>query len=134
MRRRSLSLSNLKLRAAFAENVRSRALLDGRIVPEGIELESIALSPGEIFARQLKGAEFDISDTSNSAPLSCRAKISPGESAIDSSSMPSGTMRPSSSARERTFSANAARSFRLLKLSDRRRIREVRNHLASKQL
>jgi 4,5-dihydroxyphthalate decarboxylase len=57
-------MSNLKLRAAFADNVRSRPLLDGRIAPEGIELESIALSPGEIFARQLKGAEFDVSDMS----------------------------------------------------------------------
>lgn len=57
-------MSNLKLRAAFADNVRSRALLDGRIAPEGIELDAIALSPGEIFARQLKGAEFDVSDMS----------------------------------------------------------------------
>jgi 4,5-dihydroxyphthalate decarboxylase len=57
-------VSSLKLRAAFAENVRSRALLDGLIAPDGIELESIALSPGEIFARQLKGAEFDVSDMS----------------------------------------------------------------------
>jgi 4,5-dihydroxyphthalate decarboxylase len=57
-------VSNLKLRAAFADNVRSRALLEGRIAPEGIELETIALSPGEIFARQLKGAEFDVSDMS----------------------------------------------------------------------
>jgi 4,5-dihydroxyphthalate decarboxylase len=57
-------MSNLKLRAAFADNVRSRPLLEGRIVPEGIDLESIALSPGEIFARQLKGAEFDVSDMS----------------------------------------------------------------------
>jgi 4,5-dihydroxyphthalate decarboxylase len=54
----------MKLRAAFAENVRSRPLLDARIAPEGIELEAVALSPGEIFARQLKGAEFDVSDMS----------------------------------------------------------------------
>jgi 4,5-dihydroxyphthalate decarboxylase len=57
-------MSNLKLSAAFADNARSRPLLDGRIAPEGIDLESIALSPGEIFARQLKGAEFDVSDMS----------------------------------------------------------------------
>lgn len=57
-------MGNLQLRAAFADNVRSRPLLDGRIAPDGIDLESIALSPGEIFARQLKGAEFDVSDMS----------------------------------------------------------------------
>ena len=62
-------MSNLKLRAAFADNVRSRPLLDGSITPKGIELASIALSPGEIFARQLKGAEFDVSDMSVSSLL-----------------------------------------------------------------
>lgn len=55
---------DLRLRAAFADNERSRPLLDGTIVPEGVALDAIALSPGEIFARQLKGAEFDVSDMS----------------------------------------------------------------------
>jgi len=58
------SMSKLRLRAAFADNERSRPLLDGSVAPEGIELDAIALTPGEIFARQLKGAEFDVSDMS----------------------------------------------------------------------
>jgi len=60
-------MTKLKLSAAFADNERSRPLLDGSVVPEGIELDSIALTPGEIFARQLKGAEFDVSDMSLSS-------------------------------------------------------------------
>ncbi|MGA2392190.1 MAG: PhnD/SsuA/transferrin family substrate-binding protein [Candidatus Lustribacter sp.] len=59
-----MNTTTLRLRAAFADNERSRPLLDGRIAPEGIELDAIALTPGEIFARQLKGAEFDVSDMS----------------------------------------------------------------------
>lgn len=54
----------MRLQAALADNPRSRPLLEGRVAPEGIELEAVALSPGEIFARQLKGAEFDVSDMS----------------------------------------------------------------------
>jgi 4,5-dihydroxyphthalate decarboxylase len=57
-------MTKLKLSAAFADNERSRPLLSGQVAPEGIELDSIALTPGEIFARQLKGAEFDVSDMS----------------------------------------------------------------------
>lgn len=54
----------MRLQAAFADNPRSRPLLEGRIAPEGVDLAAVALSPGEIFARQLKGAEFDVSDMS----------------------------------------------------------------------
>lgn len=57
-------MAKLHLKAAFVDNPRSRPLLDGRITPQGIDLETIALSPGEIFARQLKSAEFDVSDMS----------------------------------------------------------------------
>lgn len=62
-----MNTTTLRLRAAFADNERSRPLLDGSVAPQGIELDAIALTPGEIFARQLKKAEFDVSDMSLSS-------------------------------------------------------------------
>ena len=53
-----------KLRAAVVAGPRTRALIDGSVVPEGIDWEVTALGAGEIFARQLKGAEFDVSEFS----------------------------------------------------------------------
>lgn len=57
-------MARLQLKAAFVDKAGSRALLDGRIVPDGVELDTVALAAGEIFARQLKNAEFDVSDMS----------------------------------------------------------------------
>jgi 4,5-dihydroxyphthalate decarboxylase len=43
---------------------RTLPLLDGTVVPEGIRLEGLALSPGEMFRRQARNAEFDVCEFS----------------------------------------------------------------------
>jgi 4,5-dihydroxyphthalate decarboxylase len=43
---------------------RTIPLLDGSVTPEGIRLTGMALSPGEMFRRQARGAEFDICEFS----------------------------------------------------------------------
>jgi 4,5-dihydroxyphthalate decarboxylase len=46
---------------------RTQALIDGRVRPEGVELNYIALRPGETFWRQLNHEEFDASEMSLSS-------------------------------------------------------------------
>jgi 4,5-dihydroxyphthalate decarboxylase len=50
-------------------NARSLPVLDGRIKPDGITFQSTVLHPSEIFWRQLKFAEFDVSEMSLSSLL-----------------------------------------------------------------
>ncbi len=57
-------MARLELSAALYPNVRNQPLLDGRVSPEGIKLIGTGLTPGEMFWRQLKFAEFDISEMS----------------------------------------------------------------------
>ena len=59
--------SPLGLRAAFTENPRTRGILDGTCVPRGTAFDVIALGPGDLFARQLQSAEFDVSELSISS-------------------------------------------------------------------
>ena len=66
-RTRSGTPKRLELSLAIAPNPRTQAVLDGTVVPEGIELVSSAIFPSETFWRQLKYAEFDISEMSLSA-------------------------------------------------------------------
>ena len=56
--------TTLNLSAAFSPNSRTLPLLDGRVTPEGIRLYGTAVHPSEMFWRQLKFAEFDISEMS----------------------------------------------------------------------
>jgi 4,5-dihydroxyphthalate decarboxylase len=56
----------LELSIALSENENTRAVLDGRISPDGIRLIPTALHPSEMFWRQLKFAEFDVSEMSMS--------------------------------------------------------------------
>ena len=46
---------------------RTQALIDGRVRPEGVELNYVALKPGETFWRQLNHGEFDASEMSLSS-------------------------------------------------------------------
>jgi len=62
-------MSDLQLSIAMHPNARSRSVLDGRIKPEGIDLRATAMHPSEIFWRQLKFAEFDVSEMSMSSLL-----------------------------------------------------------------
>ena len=62
-------MSKLDLSAAFSVNERTRALLDGSVVPEGISWATTGVHPSEMFWRQLKFAEFDVSEMSVSSLL-----------------------------------------------------------------
>ncbi len=62
-------MADLQLSIAMQPNARSRAVLDSGIKPEGIELQFTALHPSEIFWRQLRFQEFDVSEMSMSSLL-----------------------------------------------------------------
>ncbi len=57
-------MAKLKLTVAGGSYDRTRALIDGTIQPEGIDLNYISLGPGEIFWRMLNNEEFDASEMS----------------------------------------------------------------------
>jgi 4,5-dihydroxyphthalate decarboxylase len=59
----------LELSAALGKHPRARALIDGSIAPAGIRLLGTALGGSETFWRQLKFAEFDVSEMSMSSLL-----------------------------------------------------------------
>jgi 4,5-dihydroxyphthalate decarboxylase len=59
----------LELSAALGDHIRARPLIDGRVAPEGIRLLGTTLGGSETFWRQLKFAEFDISEMSMSSLL-----------------------------------------------------------------
>jgi 4,5-dihydroxyphthalate decarboxylase len=54
----------LSLSLACGPFDRTLPLLDGSVVPEGIQLEGVALTPGEMFRRQARSAEFDVCEFS----------------------------------------------------------------------
>lgn len=64
-----MSAKKLVVSAALSENIRTRPLLSGRVAPEGIDLVSTAVHPSEMFWRQLKFQEFDVSEMSLSSLL-----------------------------------------------------------------
>src|SRR5258707_12441231 len=57
----------LELSIALARNENTQAILDSRITPDAIKLHPTALHPSEMFWRQLKFAEFDVSEMSMSS-------------------------------------------------------------------
>src|SRR5260370_31026193 len=57
-------MSNLKLTLACWDYDRTRPLIDGRVRPEGIDLEIEILRPRQTFQRMLDSKEFDISELS----------------------------------------------------------------------
>jgi 4,5-dihydroxyphthalate decarboxylase len=64
---RASSAAKLELSIALSENENTRAVLDGRISPDGISFRATPLHPSEMFWRQLKFAEFDVSEMSMSS-------------------------------------------------------------------
>jgi 4,5-dihydroxyphthalate decarboxylase len=58
--------TRIELSIALADNENTRAILDGRISPDSIRFHPTALHPSEMFWRQLKFAEFDVSEMSMS--------------------------------------------------------------------
>lgn len=57
----------MQLTLACGRYDRTQALIDGRVRPEGVELNYIPLKPGETFWRQLNHQEFDASEMSLSS-------------------------------------------------------------------
>ncbi len=57
-------MSLVPLTMAAVNYDRFRALEDGRVRPEGIDLELLPMDVEEIFYRQVKYAEFDVSEMS----------------------------------------------------------------------
>jgi 4,5-dihydroxyphthalate decarboxylase len=57
-------MAKLKLTVACGNYDRTRALMDGTVQPEGIDLNYISLTPGETFWRMLNNEEFDASEMS----------------------------------------------------------------------
>jgi 4,5-dihydroxyphthalate decarboxylase len=60
---------SLSLSLGFASNPRSRPILDGRVKPEGIELQATAVGMSELAWRQLGFKEFQVSELSMSSLL-----------------------------------------------------------------
>lgn len=60
-------MAKIKLTLACGKYDRTQALMDGTVQPEGVELNYIALGPGETFWRMLNNEEFDVSEMSLSS-------------------------------------------------------------------
>jgi len=63
----------LQLSLAITSNPRTWPILDGTVKPDGIELVPTILHPSEMFWRQLRFADFDLSEMSISSLLMARA-------------------------------------------------------------
>ncbi|HMA73962.1 MAG TPA: PhnD/SsuA/transferrin family substrate-binding protein [Xanthobacteraceae bacterium] len=64
----------LPLSIALSDNPNTRPLIDGRVAPEGIRLTATVIHPSEMFWRQLRFAEFDVSEMSMSSLLIATAR------------------------------------------------------------
>lgn len=64
----------LSLSFAMGDNPRSRPILAGQIVPEGISLVCSQVSAGDLFWRQLKYQEFEASEMSLSSLIMMQAR------------------------------------------------------------
>jgi 4,5-dihydroxyphthalate decarboxylase len=62
-----MSRERLALSIALSDNPNTRPLIDGLVEPEGISLTTTVLHPSEMFWRQLRFAEFDVSEMSMSS-------------------------------------------------------------------
>jgi 4,5-dihydroxyphthalate decarboxylase len=67
-------MANLKLTLACNDYDRCRALIDGRVKPEGIGLDIKLLKPRELFPRMLDRQEFDTAELSLSSYASLVAR------------------------------------------------------------
>ncbi len=67
-------MAKLKLTIACGNYDRTRPIIDGRVQPEGIELNYLIVGPGEIFWRMLNNEEFDASEMSLSTYTILRSR------------------------------------------------------------
>lgn len=62
-------MTDVELSIALTDNVRTRPIVEGRVRPQGIRFVPSVMSASEMFLRQLKNAEFDVSEMSMSSLL-----------------------------------------------------------------
>ncbi len=62
-----MSASTIDLSIALSDNERTRPVLQGRFQPQGIRLLPTCVHPSEMFWRQLKFGDFDVSEMSMSS-------------------------------------------------------------------
>ena len=66
--------ATLELSIALSDNPNTRPLIDGEVAAEGLRLIPTAVHPSEMFWRQLRFAEFDVSEMSMSSLLISTAR------------------------------------------------------------
>lgn len=64
---------NLQLSIAMASNPRTWPIFDGRVKPDGLDLIPSQVHPSELFWRQLRFADFDVSEMSMSSLMMARS-------------------------------------------------------------
>jgi 4,5-dihydroxyphthalate decarboxylase len=69
-----MSAPSLELSIALSDNERTRPLLEGRVAPQGIKLVPTMVHPSEMFWRQLRFGEFDVSEMSMSSLIISTAR------------------------------------------------------------
>lgn len=67
-------MPTLELSFAFEDNSRSKSIMDGRVVPEGIELHCTRSRMPELAWRQFHNHEFDVSELSMSSMVAARSR------------------------------------------------------------
>jgi 4,5-dihydroxyphthalate decarboxylase len=65
---------NLQLSIGMASNPRTWPIFDGRVKPDGIDLIPSRVHPSELFWRQLRFADFDVSEMSFSSLMMAQSK------------------------------------------------------------
>jgi 4,5-dihydroxyphthalate decarboxylase len=65
---------NIPISIAMASNPRTRPIFDGKVGADGITLVPSAVHPSELFWRQLRFADFDVSEMSFSSLLMARSR------------------------------------------------------------
>src|SRR6202008_4505520 len=73
-RRRNILMPNLKLTLACWDYDRTRPLMDGRVKPEGIDLDITVLRPRQTFQRMLDNREFEVSELSLASYTALRGR------------------------------------------------------------
>jgi 4,5-dihydroxyphthalate decarboxylase len=68
------SMEKLQLTCALTSNAQTAPIIGGAIAPEGVDLVTTPLFPSEMFLRQLKNKEFDVSEMSLSTLAIITAK------------------------------------------------------------
>ena len=69
-----ITMAKLNLSLACGLYDRTRALFDGTVQPEGINLNFLPMVPGETFWRMLNNTEFDVSEMSLSSYAILRSR------------------------------------------------------------